>query len=121
MQVLLERVNSHVEVSVIDTGEGISPSSCRTCSTASGRPTPRPRAARRAGLGLAIVKQLVELHGGTVRAKSAGVGQGATFTVTLPLTVVHAERGRRAERRHPQRRGVHRGPAGRSCLQTARA
>jgi PAS domain S-box-containing protein len=37
------------------------------------------------GLGLAIVKYLVELHGGTVRAESAGAGKGATFTVSLPL------------------------------------
>jgi PAS domain S-box-containing protein len=37
------------------------------------------------GLGLAIVKQLVELHGGSVRAESPGPGQGATFTVELPL------------------------------------
>jgi PAS domain S-box-containing protein len=37
------------------------------------------------GLGLAVVRQLVELHGGTVRAESAGEGQGASFTVRLPL------------------------------------
>ena len=37
------------------------------------------------GLGLAIVRHLVELHGGTVRADSPGEGQGATFTVCLPL------------------------------------
>lgn len=36
------------------------------------------------GLGLAIVRQLVELHGGTVAADSAGIGQGATFTVEIP-------------------------------------
>lgn len=37
------------------------------------------------GLGLAIVKQLVELHGGMVRAESAGMGKGASFIVNLPL------------------------------------
>ncbi len=37
------------------------------------------------GLGLAIVRQLVELHGGNVCADSSGIGQGATFTVKLPL------------------------------------
>jgi signal transduction histidine kinase len=37
------------------------------------------------GLGLAIVRRIVELHGGTIRADSPGEGQGATFTVTLPL------------------------------------
>ena len=39
------------------------------------------------GLGLSIVKQIVELHGGTVQADSAGEGQGATFTVRLPLAL----------------------------------
>ena len=68
------------------------PSSCRTSSTASARPTPRTtRRHGGLGLGLAIVKHLVEMHGGTVRAKSPGEGQGATFTVTLPITVVHPE------------------------------
>jgi CheY-like chemotaxis protein/anti-sigma regulatory factor (Ser/Thr protein kinase) len=38
------------------------------------------------GLGLAIVRQLTELHGGTIEAESAGKGQGATFTVTIPLS-----------------------------------
>jgi CheY-like chemotaxis protein len=40
------------------------------------------------GLGLAIVRNLVELQGGTVSAFSAGAGQGATFTVTLPLVPI---------------------------------
>jgi len=103
VQVLLERVNSHLEVSVIDDGEGVSPEFLphvfdrfRQADSS---------AARRhggLGLGLSIVKQLVELHGGTVRAKSPGVGKGATFTVTLPLTPVHADREPDVERRHPQ-------------------
>ena len=42
------------------------------------------------GLGLSIVKQLVEMHGGRVTAESAGVGKGATFTVTLPLAIASA-------------------------------
>ena len=37
------------------------------------------------GLGLAIVRHLVELHGGTVKADSLGDGQGATFTIYIPL------------------------------------
>jgi PAS domain S-box-containing protein len=43
------------------------------------------------GLGLAIVKQLIELHGGTIEATSGGKGQGATFTVLMPLSDQHAD------------------------------
>ena len=43
------------------------------------------------GLGLAIVRHLVEAHGGTIRASSKGVGQGATFTATFPLLAVHSD------------------------------
>src|SRR5204863_7603176 len=45
------------------------------------------------GLGLAVVRQLVELHGGTVHAASAGEGAGAAFTVRLPLSREEAAPG----------------------------
>jgi PAS domain S-box-containing protein len=93
VQILLERVNSHVEISVIDTGIGIQPEFLPHVfdrfRQADGSTTRRHAGL---GLGLAIVKQLIELHGGTIRAKSPGEGQGATFTLTLPITVVHADR-----------------------------
>jgi CheY-like chemotaxis protein len=59
------------------------------------------------GLGLAIVRHIVEMHGGTVEAASAGEGQGATFRVRLPLMIVHPEvlqtprEHPRTERREP--------------------
>ena len=90
VQVLLERVNSHIEVSVIDTGMGIPPDFLshvfERFRQADSSTTRRHGGL---GLGLAIVKQLAELHGGTVRAKSPGEGQGSTFVVSLPITVVH--------------------------------
>ncbi len=103
VQVLLERVNSHVEMSVVDTGEGISaeflPHVFDRFRQADASTTRRHGGL---GLGLAIVKQLVELHGGSVRVKSPGPGRGATFVVALPLTVVHAEPVGPAEpREHP--------------------
>ena len=102
VQVLLERVNSHVEVSVIDTGQGIKaeflPHVFDRFRQADASTT---RQHGGLGLGLSIVKQLVELHGGGVRAKSAGVGHGTTFTVTLPLVVVHPEPEPEVRREHP--------------------
>lgn len=90
VQVLLERVNSHVEISVIDTGMGIRPEFLphlfERFRQADSSTTRRHGGL---GLGLAIVKQLAELHGGTVRAKSPGEGQGSTFVVSLPIMVVH--------------------------------
>jgi len=90
VQVSLQRVNSHVDVTVIDTGEGIPPDFLpyifNRFQQADASITRRHGGL---GLGLAIVKNLVELHGGTVQAKSDGVGQGATFIVSLPLTVFH--------------------------------
>jgi PAS domain S-box-containing protein len=101
VQILLERVNSHVEISVADTGIGIRPGLLphlfERFRQADASIT---RQHGGLGLGLAIVKTLVELHGGTVGAKSLGEGLGTTVTVQLPLLVVH--RGESAQRReHP--------------------
>jgi signal transduction histidine kinase len=86
VHVHLERGDSHVEVSVIDTGEGIAPEFLpyvfdrfRQADTST------TRRQGGLGLGLSIVKHLVELHGGTVSVQSSGIGQGAIFTVQLPL------------------------------------
>jgi PAS domain S-box-containing protein len=102
VQVLLERVDSHVEVSIIDTGEGISPEFLPYIfdrfQQADASTTRRHGGL---GLGLAIVKQLVELHGGSVRVKSSGTGKGATFIVSLPMTVLHPLQ-EPWERGHPQ-------------------
>lgn len=102
VQVLLERVNSHLEVSVIDTGEGIEPAFLPHIfdrfRQADATTTRRHGGL---GLGLAIVKQLIELHGGTIRAKSPGRNQGATFIALLPLTVVHPDIEPLPARRHP--------------------
>jgi PAS domain S-box-containing protein len=94
----LARINSHVEFTVSDTGAGISP---EFLPFVFDRFRQEESATLRQhgglGLGLAIVKHLVELHGGSIDAQSAGAGKGATFRVSLPLTPLHA---------HPE--GIHR-------------
>ena len=104
VQVLLERVNSHLEVSVIDTGEGIAPEFLpHVFDRFRQADASTTRRHGGLGLGLAIVKQLVELHGGSVHVHSAGAGQGTTFRVLLPLTVLHPMTDPvEAERRHPR-------------------
>jgi CheY-like chemotaxis protein/anti-sigma regulatory factor (Ser/Thr protein kinase) len=89
IDVIVERVNSHVEVTVHDSGLGINaeflPHMFERFRQADSSTT---RKYGGLGLGLSIVKQLVELHGGTVKAESAGEGKGATFIVCLPLRAV---------------------------------
>ena len=89
VQVLLERINSHVEITVSDTGVGIPEDFLpHVFDRFSQRDGSAGRRYAGLGLGLAITKQLVELHGGTVSAKSAGEGKGASFVVRIPLVLV---------------------------------
>jgi signal transduction histidine kinase/ActR/RegA family two-component response regulator len=86
VQILVTRTEGHVEITVVDTGAGISekflPHVFERFLQAD---SSMSRTHGGLGLGLAIVKHLVELHGGTVSAESEGEGKGATFRVRLPL------------------------------------
>jgi len=102
VQLRLSRVNSHVEVTVSDTGRGISPDFLpyvferfRQADASFSREHGG------LGLGLAIAKQLAELHGGTISASSGGPGTGATFTLKLPLMIVHQQPSEAARLEHP--------------------
>jgi PAS domain S-box-containing protein len=99
IQVVLERVNSHVEVVVEDTGIGIGadflPFVFERFRQGDAAMTRRHGGL---GIGLSIVKTLVELHGGSVRVKSAGKNQGTTFVIALPVSQVAEEEVERSQR-----------------------
>jgi PAS domain S-box-containing protein len=90
IQVSLERINSHIEITVSDTGIGIEKDFLpfvfdrfrQADSTSS-------KKYGGLGLGLSIVRQLVELHGGLVEAHNRGDVPGAIFTVKLPIMAIH--------------------------------
>jgi PAS domain S-box-containing protein len=91
VDILVRADEVHASIVVRDTGDGIDPAFLphvfdrfRQADSSTGR------AHGGLGLGLAIVRELVEAHGGTVTAESAGRGQGATFTVRLPLALAGA-------------------------------
>lgn len=102
VQVLLRQADSHIEISVADTGIGLKPEFLEHVferfRQADGSTT---RQYGGLGLGLSIVKHLVELHGGAVLAESRGEDQGATFTIRLPLADLSQEAQSR-DRRHPE-------------------
>ena len=100
--VKLEQVNSHVEVSVADTGIGIDPTFLPRIFERFTQWEPAPNKGRAGlGLGLSIVQHLVEMHGGTVKAESEGVGHGSTFTVALPRLPLRPQRNTEQLREHP--------------------
>ena len=89
IQVTVQRIDSHVEIVVTDSGVGISkeflPYVFDRFRQADASTT---RIHGGLGLGLSIVRQLVDLHGGSVSVESEGEGKGATFTITLPFVGV---------------------------------
>jgi signal transduction histidine kinase/CheY-like chemotaxis protein len=94
VQVSLERVNSQVEITVSDTGQGISPEFLPfVFDRFRQQDSTMTREHSGLGLGLAIVRHLVEMHGGAVSAYSEGEGKGATFKVKLPIMIAQ-ESGR---------------------------
>jgi signal transduction histidine kinase/CheY-like chemotaxis protein len=102
VQVLLQRINSHIEITVSDTGQGIKPNLLPYLFERFRQgDSSTTRAHGGLGLGLAIVKQLVELHGGTIRGQSDGEGKGSTFAVALPLTILRTETDS-GQRLHPR-------------------
>ena len=88
VEIRVERADAALQISVSDTGEGISPQFVPFIfdrfRQADSSPT---RSHGGLGLGLAIVRHLVELHGGSVEADSEGLGKGSTFTIRLPLAI----------------------------------
>ncbi|MEO6848516.1 MAG: ATP-binding protein [Chthoniobacterales bacterium] len=102
VEVVLERVNSHVEINISDTGIGIKPDFLASIfDRFSQVDSSTTRHYGGLGLGLSIVKHLTELQGGTVHAKSAGEGKGSTFRVHLPLPLALHGDHLRTDRQHP--------------------
>jgi PAS domain S-box-containing protein len=92
VRVIMQRINSHVEIGVADNGQGMTPAFLqhafeRFRQSDSGE----TQKTSGLGLGLSIVKNLVEMHGGSIHAKSEGPGKGSTFFVHLPLVVIHPD------------------------------
>ena len=113
VEVRLARSGSTAHITITDTGSGISPEFLpfiferfRQADTTS------TRKQKGLGLGLAIARQIVQLHGGTIEASSAGEGRGSTFTVKLPLlvstspVVLPAARGEERPGRTPALDGI---------------
>jgi CheY-like chemotaxis protein len=108
VQVAIERAGTYLHLRVSDTGQGIPPDVLAHLFDRFRRAEgPRSRSQSGLGLGLTMVKQLVEQHGGRVRADSAGEGHGATFTVALPTPALLLER----EVAEPAGRGTETAPA----------
>ncbi|MBD2356195.1 PAS domain-containing protein [Tolypothrix sp. FACHB-123] len=86
VEIRLEQVGKQAQITVSDTGKGINPKFLpHIFESFRQEDASTTRKYGGLGLGLAIVRSLVESHGGTISAESKGEGQGATFTLRLPL------------------------------------
>ena len=84
--ITLAKSDDLVVIRVTDEGAGLSEDDLKLVFGRFQRLSAKPTANEAStGLGLSIVKRIVDLHGGAVSAESAGIGQGSTFTVTLPV------------------------------------
>ena len=84
--ITLEKSDDLVVIRITDEGAGLSEDDLKLVFGRFQRLSAKPTANEAStGLGLSIVKRIVDLHGGAVSAESAGIGQGSTFTVTLPV------------------------------------
>jgi PAS domain S-box-containing protein len=106
IEVRLQRADGRVQIVVQDSGQGITAEFLpHVFERFRQQDSSSTREAFGLGLGLSIAKHLVELHGGSIRASSGGVGKGATFTVELPFAVAapaSVGRGGGASRRAKQ-------------------
>lgn len=92
IELKLERVDRYAQLVVSDTGQGIDPDFLPfVFDRFRQEDSSITRQFGGLGLGLAIARQIVEAHGGTIAVDSAGEGQGATFTVRLPLMTIHQQ------------------------------
>ncbi|HYR42599.1 MAG TPA: PAS domain S-box protein [Terriglobia bacterium] len=102
VQIVLERVNSHIEIRISDNGRGIKPEFLPFIFdrfTQAEASTTRLHAG--IGMGLAISKAIIELHGGSITAFSEGEGKGSTFAINIPVMPV-STRPAPVERIHPK-------------------
>jgi len=91
VEIRLERDKTDAKIMVSDTGQGISPEFLPQIFERFKQADPSTtRRHGGLGIGLSLARDLVELHGGTISAQSAGEDKGATFTVTLPLRIITA-------------------------------
>ena len=91
VEVRLEQMKAHAQVSITDNGQGIAPEFLPVIFDSFRQEDSNiTRRHSGLGLGLSIARNIVEMHGGTIRAHSRGEGQGATFTINIPLLLVQS-------------------------------